>query len=388
MKNIVIVEAVRSAVGRGHKGSLANKRPDELAGEVIAGLLARVPAVKPEMVEDLVLGCAMPEGEQGLNIARVAGFLGGLPEGTSGMTINRFCSSGLQAIALGAGAIAIGTNDIVIAGGVESMTMVPMTGNKLSASGVAMEKFPTVYTPMGITAENVANKYGITREEQDKFSVWSQQKAAAARDAKKFEDEIVTVKGIKYDGNKRVEFDFRTDEMVRPETTVEGLASLKPVFSTKGSVTAGNASPISDGAAAALLMTEEKAKELGIKPLAYVRTFVTTGVDPAYMGIGPLPAIQKLFAKTGLSVKDIDLFEINEAFASQCVYVQRELGIPNEKLNVNGGAIALGHPLGCTGAKLTASLLYELKRRGGRYGIVSMCIGGGMGAAGLFEMIK
>ncbi len=387
MKDIVIVEAVRSAVGRALKGSLAYKRPDELAGEVIAALLARVPGVKPADVEDLVLGCAMPEGEQGLNVARIAGLLGGLPQESSAMTINRFCSSGLQAIALGAGAIAIGSNDIVIAGGVESMSMVPMTGNKLSASPEAMERFPAAYTPMGITAENVATRFNVTREEQDAFALKSQKKASAAREAKKFEDEIVTVKGIRYEGDKKVTFDFRQDELVRPETTAEGLASLKPAFSAKGSVTAGNASPLSDGAAAALMMTKEKADSLGVKGLGYFRNFVTVGVDPAIMGIGPAPAIEKLFAKTGLSVKDIDVFEINEAFASQCVYVQKTLGIPDEKLNVNGGAIALGHPLGCTGAKLTASALYELKRRGGKYAIVSMCIGGGMGAAGLFERI-
>jgi acetyl-CoA acyltransferase len=387
MKDIVIVEAVRSAVGRALKGSLAYKRPDELAGEVIAALLARVPGVKPADVEDLVLGCAMPEGEQGLNVARIAGLLGGLPQESSAMTINRFCSSGLQAIALGAGAIAIGSNDIVIAGGVESMSMVPMTGNKLSASPEAMERFPAAYTPMGITAENVASRFNVTREEQDAFALKSQKKASAAREAKKFEDEIVTVKGIRYEGDKKVTFDFRQDELIRPETTAEGLASLKPAFSAKGSVTAGNASPLSDGAAAALMMTKEKADSLGVKGLGYFRSFVTVGVDPAIMGIGPAPAIEKLFKKTGLSVKDIDIFEINEAFGSQCVYVQKTLGIPDEKLNVNGGAIALGHPLGCTGAKLTASALYELKRRGGKYAIVSMCIGGGMGAAGLFERI-
>ncbi len=387
MKDIVIVEAVRSAVGRALKGSLAYKRPDELAGEVIAALLARVPGVKPADVEDLVLGCAMPEGEQGLNVARIAGLLGGLPQESSAMTINRFCSSGLQAIALGAGAIAIGSNDIVIAGGVESMSMVPMTGNKLSASPEAMERFPAAYTPMGITAENVASRFNVTREEQDAFALKSQKKASAAREAKKFEDEIVTVKGIRYEGDKKVTFDFRQDELIRPETTAEGLASLKPAFSAKGSVTAGNASPLSDGAAAALMMTKEKADSLGVKGLGYFRSFVTVGVDPAIMGIGPAPAIEKLFKKTGLSVKDIDIFEINEAFGSQCVYVQKTLGIPDEKLNVNGGAIALGHPLGCTGAKLTASALYELKRRNGKYAIVSMCIGGGMGAAGLFERI-
>ncbi len=387
MKEIVIVEAVRSAVGRAHKGSLALKRSDELAGEVSRGLLARVPQVKPADVEDFVLGCAMPEGEQGLNVARVAGLLGGLPIETGGVTINRFCSSGLQAIAYAAGAIAIGSYEVVVAGGAESMTLVPMTGNKLSASPEAMAKCPDVYTPMGITAENVASRFNVAREAQDKFALWSQQKATKAREAKRFDDEIVTVKGFRFDGNEKKTFDFRSDELIRPDTTLEGLASLKPAFSTKGSVTAGNSSPLSDGAAAALVMSKEKAQSYGLKGLGYFRAFTTVGVDPAIMGIGPLPAVKKLLAQTKLSVKDIDLFEINEAFASQCVYVQKELGIPDEKLNVNGGAIALGHPLGCTGAKLTATALYELRRRKGKYAVVTMCIGGGMGAAGLFEAI-
>jgi acetyl-CoA acyltransferase len=387
MKDIVIVEAVRSAVGRAIKGSLANKRPDELAGEVIRGLLARVPQVKASDVEDLVLGCAMPEGEQGLNIARVAGLLGGLSVDSSAQTLNRFCSSGLQAIATAAGQIAIGSNDVVIAGGLESMSMVPMTGNKLSVSPEAMDRVASVYTPMGITAENVASTFGITREQQDAFALDSQKKASAALEKKVFDQEIVPVNAIRYQGNEKKTFEFKVDELVRPETTAEGLASLKPAFSTKGSVTAGNSSPLSDGAAAALVMSGEKAKSLGLKGLGYLRAYVTVGVDPAIMGIGPLPAIQKLLAKTGLEISDIDLFEVNEAFACQAFYTTRELGIPADRLNVNGGAIALGHPLGCTGAKLTAQILYELGRRGGKYGVVSMCIGGGMGAAGLFERI-
>ncbi len=385
MTDVVIAEAVRSAVGRAHKGSLAFKRPDELAGEVIAALLQRVPQVKPEDVEDVILGCAMPEGEQGMNFARLAGLLGGLPNETSAMTVNRFCSSGLQAIALAAGAIAAGWNDIVVAGGAESMTMVPMIGNKLSASPELMARFPAALTPMGITAENVAARYGITRAEQDEFAALSHKKATAALAAKRFEDEIVSVKGVRFQGNDRIEFEYRKDELVRSDTTAEGLAALKPSFSTKGSVTPGNASPLSDGAAASLVMSRAKAEALGIKPLGYFRSFVTAGVDPAVMGIGPIPAVRKLFAKTGLSMKDIDLIELNEAFASQAIYVKRELGIPDEKLNVNGGAIALGHPLGCTGAKLTATALYELRRRNARYAIVTMCIGGGMGAAGLLE---
>ncbi|MCL2778600.1 MAG: thiolase family protein [Polyangiaceae bacterium] len=387
MKDIVIVEAVRSAVGRALKGSLAQKRPDELAGEVIRGLVARVPQIKPSDVEDIVLGCAMPEGEQGLNVARVAGLLAGLPVETSAQTINRFCSSGLQAIATAAGAIAMGSNDIVVAGGVESMSMVPMTGNKLSASPEAMEKYASVYTPMGITAENVANRFHVSRQDQDAFALSSQKKASAAISAHKFDHEIVTVKAVRYEGSEKKTFDFKVDELPRSDTTAEGLASLKPAFAARGTVTAGNSSPLSDGAAAALVMSGEKAKALGLKGIGYLRSYVTVGVDPAIMGIGPVPAIQKLLAKNNLKLGDIDLFEINEAFASQSFYCQRELGIADEKLNVNGGAIALGHPLGCTGAKLTATLLYELKRRGGRYGVVSMCIGGGMGAAGLFELI-
>ena len=385
--DIVIVEAVRSAVGRALKGSLAQTRPDELAGQVIAALMARVPQVKPSDVEDVILGCAMPEGEQGLNVARVVGLLGGLPEETSAMTINRFCSSGLQALAIAAGAIAMGTNDIALAGGVESMSMVPMTGNKLSASPEAMKRVASVYTPMGITAENVAKKFNVSRADQDAFALKSQQKAAAAQKAGKFDSEIVSVKAVRFEAGKHVEFDFAKDELIRAETTAEGLAQLKPAFSMTGSVTAGNSSPLSDGAAAALLMSKAKADALGIKGLGYFRAFATAGVDPAIMGIGPIPAVRKLLQKTGLKISDIDVIELNEAFASQGLHVVRTLEIPEEKLNVNGGAIALGHPLGCTGAKLTASALYELRRRKGRYAIVTMCIGGGMGAAGLLEAI-
>ena len=386
--NIVIADAVRSAVGRAHKGSLALTRPDELAGQVIAALMARVPEVKASEVEDLILGCAMPEGEQGLNVARVAGFLGGLPEETSAMTINRFCSSGLQAIALAAGSIATGAADVLVAGGVESMTMVPMTGNKLSASPEAMERCPAVYTPMGITAENVARKFSISRADQDAFALRSQQRAAAAQKAGVFAHEIVAVMAVRYEGGKRAGARFDRDELVRGDTTLEGLSALKPVFAKDGSVTAGNSSPLSDGAAATLVLSKAKADALGVKPLGFFRAYATAGVDPAIMGIGPIPAVRKLLAKTGLSVRDIDLFEVNEAFASQSVYVQRTLEIPEDRLNVHGGAIALGHPLGCTGAKLTATVLHELKRRGGRYGIVTMCIGGGMGAAGLFEAAR
>jgi acetyl-CoA acyltransferase len=382
---IVIAEAVRSAVGRGHKGSLSTKRPDELAADVIRGLLARVPQAKAR-IDDVVLGCAMPEGEQGLNVARLIALLADLGPEVPAQTINRFCSSGLQAIAIAAGSIAVGSNDVVLAGGVESMTMVPMTGFHLSASPELMDKLPGANTPMGITAENVANRFGITRQQQDEFAYRSQQKAKRALETGAFKDEIVPVRAVAYgkDG-QRSYHDFVVDELPRPETTLEGLAKLPPAFAQGGSVTAGNASPISDGAAMALVMKREAADQLGVKPLGIFRSFVTVGVDPEIMGIGPLPAVQKLLAKNNLKISDIDLFELNEAFASQSVYCQRELGIPDDKLNVNGGAIALGHPLGCTGAKLTASALYELRRRGGRYAVVTMCIGGGQGAAGLFE---
>jgi acetyl-CoA acyltransferase len=388
IQDIVILDAVRSAVGRAQKGTLTLTRPDELAGQVIAALLKRVPQVKPADVEDLVLGCAMPEGEQGLNVARVAGLLGGLPVETSAMTINRFCSSGLQAIAIAAGAVATGVHDIVVAGGVESMSMVPMTGNKLSTSPEAMERCPDVYTPMGITAENVAKRFGISRADQDAFALKSQQKAAAAQKAGKFVDEIVPVKATRYVDHKRVEADYTQDETIRADTTLEGLAQLKPAFAKDGTVTAGNSSPLNDGAAAAIVTSKAKADALGVKPLGYFRAYATAGVDPAIMGIGPIPAVRKLLAKTKLTLRDIDFIELNEAFASQAVYVQRTLEIPEEKLNIHGGAIALGHPLGCTGAKLTATALHELKRRQGRYAIVTMCIGGGMGAAGLLEAAK
>ncbi len=384
--DIVIAEAVRSAVGRGHKGALATKRPDELAADVIRELVKRVPQVRGK-IEEVVLGCAMPEGEQGLNVARLIALLADLGQDVSAQTINRFCSSGLQAIATAAGTVAIGSADVVLAGGVESMTFVPMTGFHLSASPELMDKMPGANTPMGITAENVANRFNISRTQQDEFAYKSQMKAKAALEKGVFKDEIVPVRAIAYKDGQRVYKDFTVDELPRPETTLEGLAKLPPAFALGGSVTAGNSSPLSDGAAFSLVMTRAKADELGIKPLALFKHFVTVGVDPEIMGIGPLPAVQKLLAKANLKVSDIDLFELNEAFASQSVYCQTQLGIPDDKINVNGGAIALGHPLGCTGAKLTASALYELKRRGGKYAVVTMCIGGGQGAAGLFERI-
>jgi acetyl-CoA acyltransferase len=389
MADIAIISAVRSAVGRALKGALAQTRADELAGQVVKAAIAKA-GIEPGDVDDLVLGCAMPEGEQGLNMARVVGLLAGMPIESSGETINRFCASGLQAVAHAAERVAFGAVDCMIAGGVESMTSVPMTGNKLSVSPQVMDEFPTAYTPMGLTAELVAQKFGITRAEQDAFAARSHQKAAAAQKEGKF-TEIVPVAATAFDTSSgravHTSKIFQVDEFPRPDTTAEKLGTLKPVFSATGSVTAGNSSPLSDGAAAVVLMSGEKAKKLGKKPLGYFRMFQVAGVPPEIMGIGPVPAVRKLLAKTGLTVNDIDLFEMNEAFASQAVYCQKQLEIPDAKLNVNGGAIALGHPLGCTGAKLVSQLFSELERRNGRYGIVTMCIGGGMGAAGLFERV-
>ena len=385
MQEAFICTAIRTAGGR-RAGRLSHLHPADLGGMIIDGVLDSS-GVAPEAVDDVILGCVSQIGPQTFNIARTSVLSSRLPESVPGVSVDRQCGSSQQAMHFAAQAVLSGTQDLIIAGGVESMSMVPMTGNKLSASPEAMAQFPSVYTPMGITAENVAKKFEVSREEQDKFAVASHKKAAAAREAKKFEDEIVAVTGLRFEGNERKTFEFKVDEMIRPDTTLEGLASLKPAFSTTGSVTAGNSSPLSDGAAAALLMSREKANSLGIKGLGILKSYVTVGVDPSIMGIGPVPAIQKLLAKNSLKISDIDLFEVNEAFASQCVYAQKTLGIPDDRLNVNGGALALGHPLGCTGAKLTATALYELKRRGGKYAIVSMCIGGGMGAAALFERI-
>jgi acetyl-CoA acyltransferase len=389
MRDVVIAAAYRSACGRALKGSLALTRPDELLGQVIRGLLDRCPQVRPELIQDALIGCAMPEGEQGLNIARPAALLGGLPIECAAITLNRFCSSGLQAIASAAHEVAFGDVDIAIAGGVESMSMVPMGGNKMSSSPEAMDKIGSVYTPMGITAENVAAKFNISRADQDAFALASHQKAIAAIDAGRFRDEIIAVRATRYgvQNGKRVrdDFVFDRDELARADTNLEGLSKLRPAFSAKGTVTAGNSSPLTDGAAAVLVMSSETAKSLGIEPLAIFRGFLAVGVAPEIMGIGPVPAVQKLLSRKGLSVADIDLFEMNEAFAAQALYSKRSLEIPDDKLNVNGGAIALGHPLGATGAKLTATLVHEMKRRNAKRGIVTMCIGGGQGAAALFE---
>jgi acetyl-CoA acyltransferase len=386
---VVIASAVRTPFTRAHKGEFKDTRPDTLAAHVIREAVARVPGLKPADVEDVILGCAMPEGEQGMNVARQAALLAGLPDTVPAMTINRFCSSGTQSIAQAAQAIQSGMLQVAVAGGTESMTMVPMGGNKVSANPEIMAKFPEVYTSMGATAENIATRYTVTREDADKFAYESQRRAATAREQGKFKEEIMPITTTVFDEDgksKQVTVTF--DTILRPDTTMEGLAKLKPAFNAKGVVTAGNASPLTDGAAAAVVMSEEKAKSLGVKPLGYFLDFQVAGVPPEIMGIGPIPAVRKLLAKNNLKVEDIDVFELNEAFAAQVLHCIRELGIPLDKANPNGGAIALGHPLGVSGARLVGTLLYELKRRNGRYGVVTMCIGGGMGAAALIEAAK
>jgi acetyl-CoA acyltransferase len=384
--NVIIASALRTPVGRGVKGSLKDTRPDDLAALAMDAAVRKVPGLSADAIDDVVLGCAMPEGEQGLNLARNAAFIAKFPNTVAAETINRFCSSGLQAIVHAGLAIHAGLQDVVVAGGVESMSMVPMSGNKVSLNPALMERFPEAYIAMGHTAERVASRFGVSRTQQDEFAVRSHENAIRAQSQNRFADELISVAARIVEGGQVRARPFDKDECPRAGTTLEVLAKLPPAFTQGGSVTAGNSSPLSDGAAAAVLLSDRKAKELGIKALGRLRGFAVAGVDPDIMGIGPVPAIQKLLAQTGLSIADIDLFEINEAFAAQAVYCQRELGIPLDKLNVNGGAIALGHPLGCTGAKLTATLLHELRRRSKRYGIVSMCIGGGMGAAGLFEV--
>jgi len=388
---VVIVAAVRSAQGRAHKGSLKDTRPESLLAQVMQAVMSRIPQVKPQMLDDVVIGCAMPEGEQGLNVARLSVFLAQWPDSIPAVTVNRFCSSGLQAVAQAAERIAFGSADIILAGGVESMTMVPMSGNKFSANPELVDLLPAAYIPMGLTAENVARRFEISRVQQDEFALKSHQKAAAAQAAGRFSDEIVPVQATQFvteNGHmKQTTFTFDRDELVRADTSAEVLAKLRPAFMDDGSVTAGNSSPLTDGAAAVVLMSKEKADAMNLKPLAYFRGFAVAGVPPEIMGIGPVPAIRKLLEHHHLAIKDIDLFEVNEAFASQAVYCARELSIPENKLNVNGGAIALGHPLGCTGARMTSTLVYEMKRRHARYGIASMCIGGGQGAAALFECV-
>jgi len=385
MREVAIVAAVRTAIAKGGRGTLKDVRPDTLAAHVIKVALERA-KVDPATVEDIVLGCAMPEAEQGMNVARIAGILAGVPDTASAITINRFCSSGLNAVADIAKAIAVGEIDVGVAGGVESMSMVPMGGHRPSANPVLMETNPAAYTPMGITAENVAQRFNVSRADQDAFAVESHKRALAAIEGGKFKDEIAAIDVDVFldDGSKkRVTFD--TDEGPRKDTSLEGLGKLKPAFDAKGSVTAGNASQVSDGAAAVVLVEMELAKKLGLTILGTFKAFATAGVDPAIMGIGPVPAIRKLLGKQNLKTSDVDVFELNEAFASQALYCIRELGLDTAKVNPNGGAIALGHPLGCTGARQVATLLSEMKRSNAKRGVIAMCIGGGMGAAGLIE---
>ena len=393
-REAVIVAASRTAVGRAKKGLTRNVRPEDMAVAVIQDLLGRVEGkLDPARVDDLVLGCAYPEGAQGLNVARPIGIRAGLPVDVPAQTINRFCSSGLQSIAIGAERIIANGADIVIAGGVESMSAVPMTGYHLSLDPWIVENNPEVYMSMGLTAERVAEEFRITREDQDEFSYHSHRKAAEAVDSGKFDDEIVPIEfdevWVEADGTRNREPQvFMTDGHLRRETSLEGPAGLLPVFKKNGTVTAGNSSPLSDGAAAVLIMEAGTAVELGIEPMARFVGFGAAGVRPEIMGVGPVKAVPRVLERTGIQLGDIELIELNEAFASQSVAVMRELEFDPELLNVNGGAIALGHPLGCTGAKLTTQLLNEMKRRDSRYGLVTMCIGGGMGAAGIFENLN
>jgi acetyl-CoA acyltransferase len=392
MREAVIVSAVRTAVGKAPKGTLRTTRPDEMGGTVIKEALARVPGLEASEIEDVIMGCAMPEAEQGMNVARAAAIRAGLPVETSAMTINRFCSSGLQSIAMAADRIKSGGADVIVAGGLETMSMIPMGGHIIRPNPYLVEHYPDFYLSMGLATENVARKYEVTREQQDEFALRSHTRAAAALDADKFADEIVPLHVVLEDldekGKKqRREVVFNKDEGVRRDSSAEGLAKLKAAFHVKGTITAGNSSQMSDGAAAAIVMSDSRARELGAKPMARFIAYATAGCPPEEMGIGPVFAIPKALKLAGLTLNDIDVIELNEAFAAQSLAVIKTLGLDPEKVNVNGGAIALGHPLGCTGAKLTASILRELERRNGRYGMVTMCVGGGMGAAGIFERI-
>jgi acetyl-CoA acyltransferase len=390
VREAVIVAGARTPVGKAKKGTLVHVRPDDLGALVVKETLKRAGNYEGN-IDDLIIGCAMPEAEQGLNIARNIGALAGLPYTVPAITINRYCSSGLQAIAYAAERVMLGHSDTVIAGGVESMSLVPMMGHVIRPNAKLAEEAPEYYMSMGHTAEQVAMKYGVSREDQDAFAVRSHQRAAKAIREGKFKEEIVPVEVTvrKIENNKLVEKTilFEEDEGVRPDTNMETLAKLRPAFSINGTVTAGNASQMSDGAAAVMVMDREKAESLGLKPLGKFRSFAVAGVPPEVMGIGPVAALPKALKLAGLELSDIGLIELNEAFASQSIQVIRELGLDEDKVNVNGGAIALGHPLGCTGAKLTLSLLYEMRRRNVQFGIVTMCIGGGMGAAGVFELI-
>ncbi len=389
MRDVIIASSVRTPVGRAYKGTLRATRPDELGAIAIKGALERVPQLDPKEIEDVILGCAMPEAEQGMNVARISSLRAGLPVEVSALTINRFCSSGLQAIAMAAERIMSGGAEVIVAGGTESMSMIPMGGHKISPNPWLVDHYPDAYLTMGLTAERVAQRVGISREAADEFSLKSHQKALAAIQAGKFEDEVVPVPVSFTTPNgskpKRHGIVFKVDEGPRADTSVDALGALKPAFHVKGTVTAGNSSQMSDGAAAAVVMSLERAQALGIEPLARYVSFATAGYKPEEMGLGPVFAIPKALKLAGLKLFDIDVIELNEAFAAQSLAVIKEAGLDPEKVNPNGGAIALGHPLGCTGAKLTASVIREMKRRKARYGMVTMCVGGGMGAAGIFE---
>jgi acetyl-CoA acyltransferase len=392
MRDAVIVSAVRTAVGKAPKGTLRDTRPDETGAAVIREAIARVEGLELQEIEDVIMGCAMPEAEQGMNVTRSAAIRAGLPVETSAMTINRFCSSGLQSIAIAADKIRTGGAEVIVAGGLETMSMIPMGGHVIRPNPYLVEHYPDFYLNMGLATENVARKYEVSREEQDAFALQSHQRAARALDEEKFKDEVVpmnvTFEELDEKGRKQKrEVTFDKDEGVRRDSSIEGLAKLRPAFHVKGTITAGNASQMSDGAAAAVVMSDTRAKELGLRPMARFVAYATAGCPPEEMGIGPVFAIPKALKLAGLTLDQIDLIELNEAFAAQSLAVIKQLGLDMEKVNVNGGAIALGHPLGCTGAKLTATILRELERRQGRYGMVTMCVGGGMGAAGIFERI-
>jgi acetyl-CoA acyltransferase len=392
MREVVVVSSVRTPVGRAYKGTLRATRPDELAAVAIKGALDRVPQLDPKEIEDVILGCAMPEGEQGMNVARIASLRAGLPVEVSAVTINRFCSSGLQAIAMAAERIMSGGAEVMVAGGTESMSMIPMGGNKISPNPWLVDHYPDAYLSMGLTAERVASRFGITRAQCDDFSLRSHQKALAAIAAGKFEQETIAVP-VRFttpNGSKpkQQEITFKVDEGPRADTSLEALGALKAAFHVKGVSTAGNSSQMSDGAAAAVVMSADRAQALGIAPLARYVSFATAGYKPEEMGLGPVFAIPKALKLAGLKLSDIAVIELNEAFAAQSLAVIQEAGLDPERVNPNGGAIALGHPLGCTGAKLTASMIRELERRKARYGMVTMCVGGGMGAAGIFERLS
>jgi acetyl-CoA acyltransferase len=392
MQDAVVVAATRTAVGKAPNGTLKTVRPDEMAAVVIGDALRRAPGIDPRDVDDVIMGCAMPEAEQGLNVARIASLRAGVPVDASAVTMNRFCASGLQAIASGAEHIMCGFADIVVAGGTESMSLVPMGGNKVCPNPTLVDEYPDVYLSTGLVAENHARDYAISREEQDAFALRSHQRAVAAIEAGRFAEEItpLTFK-VSVPQNGRPaglrDVTFAQDEGPRRDTSPEALAKLRPAFHASGTVTAGNSSQTSDGAAAVVLMSAAAAKKRGLQPLARFVAYATAGVAPERFGIGPVPAVRKVLERAGLTLDQIDLVELNEAFAAQVLAVLRELPIAPDRLNVNGGAIALGHPLGCTGAKLTTSLLYEMRRRNARYGLVTMCVGGGMGAAGIFERL-